>query len=221
MKKWVLAVLALVLFSAGAVMADTRAKGNNLGIDDTCYTLYKETERHLGKDSFKAASDLLLQAATEKKDDKALVLYYVEVLKDLVARPVQEDNDAEVDAARENLMRIAREKNQLTYFYLSYQISQEYYTRHGKAYRALLLLQEMQANAISDCEGHCRPSAAALSRMRPSRRLYRPEQGRRRIPGFPDFRRHRLLHPRGPSPVQRARQLRGHGRFHNHGQGCR
>ncbi len=154
MKKWVLAVLALVLFSAGAVMADTRAKGNNLGIDDTCYTLYKETERHLGKDSFKAASDLLLQAATEKKDDKALVLYYVEVLKDLVARPVQEDNDAEVDAARENLMRIAREKNQLTYFYLSYQISQEYYTRHGKAYRALLLLQEMQANAISDNDAY-------------------------------------------------------------------
>ena len=153
-KRWCLAVLVLVLIQAGAVAADYSSSGNPLGIDDTCYSLYKETEKQLGKEGFKATSDLLLQAAIEKKDDKALVIYYVELLKNLMAKPSWEDNDAKVDEARENLKQIAREKNQLHYFYRAYQLSQEYYTNRGKSYRALLLLQEMQANAINDNDAY-------------------------------------------------------------------
>lgn len=153
--RWLIAAVSLVFFVAQAAPAAERSAGNNSeGIDKTCYALYQETERQLGKDGFGPASELLRQAAIEKKDDQALVFYYVEVLKNLIARPVSEDNDALVDEARETLKQVAREKNMPIYFYRAYQLSQEYYTNHGKGYRAMLLLQEMQANAIKDNDAY-------------------------------------------------------------------
>ncbi len=142
-----IAALVSLVFSLAIPAA---ASDNPLGIDNTCYALYKEVERQLGKDSFATAADLFRQAAIEKNDSKALVIYHVEVLKDYIERPSSEDNDAKVNAAREELKRVAREKNQPYYFYLSYRLSQEYYTKHGEAYRALLLLEEMQNQAITE-----------------------------------------------------------------------
>ena len=147
-----LLLVFLSLFSAGA--AGTRSVSNPLGIDNTCYVLYKEAERQLGRDGFDSAADLLRLAALEKKDDEALVLYYLEVLKNYIERPVLEDNDARVDVARESLKQIAREKNLLHYFYQAYRYSQIYYTKHGESYRAMLLLQEMQEIAIKEQDSY-------------------------------------------------------------------
>lgn len=152
MKRIALTAIAMVLAFSPAFTAF--AQNNPLGIDDTCYALYKETERQIGKPGFGPASELLLRAATEKKDDKALVLYHVEVLKDLTAHPVSQVNDAMVDAARETVKQIAKEKNQPGFFYLSYQLSQEYFVKRGEDYRALLLLQEMQGKAIADNDAY-------------------------------------------------------------------
>ncbi len=154
-RKCVLSVILLVFASTWAASAaDTKAGSNPIGIDNTCYALYLETERHLGKEGFATASELLRQAAVEKKDDKALVLYHLEILRNFVARPVSEDNDALVDEARENLKDIARDKQQPLYYYRAYQVSQEYYSKRGKPYRALLLLQEMQQDAINDNDAY-------------------------------------------------------------------
>lgn len=154
-KKWLISAVLLVLAIGPVVLAaDNKTGGNSLGIDNTCYVLYKEVERQLGKEGFVPAAELLRQAAIERKDDKALVIYHMEILKDLLARPISEDNDARVDEARENLKQIAREKNQPSYFYRAYHLSQEYYTKHGEAYRALLLLQEMQEKAIADNDAY-------------------------------------------------------------------
>ena len=142
-RKLFIAALVSLVFSLAIPSA---AADNPLGIDNACYALYKEVERQLGKDGFATAADLFRQAAIEKKDSKALVIYHVEVLKDYIARPSSEDNDAKVDEAREELKRVAREKNQPYYFYLSYSLSQDYYTKHVEAYRALLLLEEMASH---------------------------------------------------------------------------
>ena len=153
--RWLIAAVSLVFFVAQAATAAEKSAGNNSeGIDKTCFALLRETERQLGKEGFGPASELLRQAAIEKKDDQALVFYHVEVLKNLIARPVSEDNDALVDEARETLKQVAREKNMPIYFYRAYQLSQEYYTKHGEGYRALLLLEEMQANAIKDNDAY-------------------------------------------------------------------
>lgn len=152
MKRIALIAIALVLAFSSAFTV--LAQNNKLGIDDACFALYKETERQIGKPGFGPASELLLRAALEKKDDKAQVLYYLEVLKDLTSSPASQDNDAQVDAARETVKQIAQEKNQPGYFYLSYQISQEYYVKRGEDYRALLLLQEMQEKAIADNDSY-------------------------------------------------------------------
>lgn len=140
----------IIALSLSIIIPAAAQKNNPLGIDDTCYALYKETEKQLGKPTFGPTSELLHQAALEKKDDRALLLYYEEILKDLIARPISEDNDALVDAARENMSQIAIEKDQRSYIYHAYQLSQQYYTNCGEDYRALLLLQEMQAKAIQN-----------------------------------------------------------------------
>ena len=153
--RWLIAAAALVFFGVQAVSAADKSAGKNPeGIDKTCFALLRETERQLGKDGFGPASELLRQAAIEKKDDQALVFYHVEVLKNYIARPVTEDNDALVDEARETLKQVAREKNMPIYFYRAYQLSQEYYTKHVEGYRALLLLEEMQANPIKDNDAY-------------------------------------------------------------------
>ena len=149
MKKLKHSALILVLALCAMLPAPAQAPNSNpLGLDGTCYALYKEAEKQIGKAGFTPANELFRQAAIEKKDDKAMVLYYVEILKDLVARPGTEDS--EVDAARENVKRIAEEKKLKYYFYQSYKLSQEYYTQRGEAYHAMLLMQEMQQYAILD-----------------------------------------------------------------------
>lgn len=152
MKKILLATFVLLTFSAWA--APVTDKNNPLGIDNTCYVLYQEVEKQLGKEGFSAAADLFLQAAINKKDDKAQVIYYVEQLKNLIARPKSEDNDASVNETRERLKQVAMEKKQSYYFYYSYQLSQEYFSKHGEAYRALQLLQEMQDHALDEDDAY-------------------------------------------------------------------
>ena len=152
MKKILLAIFVLLTFCAWA--APVTDKNNPLGIDNTCYVLYQEVEKQLGKEGFSATADLFLQAAITKKDDKAQVIYYAEQLKNLIARPKSEDNDASVDEARERLKQVAREKKQSYYFYYSYQLSQEYFSKHGEAYRALKLLQEMQNHALDEGDAY-------------------------------------------------------------------
>ncbi len=152
MKKILLATFVLLTFSAWA--APVTDKNNPLGIDNTCYVLYQEVEKQLGKEGFSAAADLFLQAAINKKDDKAQVIYYVEQLKNFIARPKSEDNDASVNETRERLKQVAMEKKQSYYFYYSYQLSQEYFSKHGEAYRALQLLQEMQDHALDEDDAY-------------------------------------------------------------------
>lgn len=150
---YIATVVSLVL-SLSVPAAGQRPGNGTPEMDPTCYALYKEVERQLGKEGFTAAADLFRHAAIEKKDDIAYVLYHVEILKDLIARPLSQDSDARVDQAMEDLKTVAREKNQPRYFYLSYQLSQEYYTKHGEPYRALLLLGEMQQQATSNQDAY-------------------------------------------------------------------
>ena len=146
----IFAILAMVLLCPALL----KAEDNPLGIDKTCYSLYKETEKQLGKDGFDTASELLRLSALEKKDGKALVIYHLEVLKNYLARPASEDNDARVDEARENLKQAALENDTPVYFYWAYQLSQEYYTRRGESYRAMLLILEMQEHAIAEKDAY-------------------------------------------------------------------
>lgn len=138
-----------VLFLLGMASLFAAAQ-NPLGIDNTCYTLFMEVERQLGKPGFAPANELFRQAADEKKDEKAHMLYYLEVIKDQMARPATNDSDAIVDQTRETIRQHTRDNNLNQYYYQACQLSQEYYYNKGETYHSLLVLQEMQAHAIAD-----------------------------------------------------------------------
>ncbi len=145
---------AFILLALAVSVPFASAQNNPLGIDDTCYAFYREAERYLGKTEFPAANDLLYQSAKEKGDEKAHVLYYVEALKHLSCLPGSEENDLAVDNAQEILKKEASEHGHRQYFYQSYNIVQKYYYRRNKPYRAMLLLQDMQEDALENNDAY-------------------------------------------------------------------
>ena len=66
MKKWTLVVAVMALLLSAVLPAAAQNKTDNpLGIDGTCYALYRETEKQLGKAGFVPAAELLRQAVAD------------------------------------------------------------------------------------------------------------------------------------------------------------
>ncbi len=126
------------------------AQNNPYEIDDECYNYYSQADLLVGKPEFKDVNEQLLVTARQKGDTKAETLYYVEVLKDLIAHPVSPENDKAVDEAFETLKEVASKYGYAQYFYFSYQITQNYYHNSNRNYRALQLLKEMQELALKE-----------------------------------------------------------------------
>ena len=90
-----------------------RAQNNPYKIDDSCYECMTRADALLGKEGFDEANEALLKAATAASDNKALVLYYFERLRNCCAlRPV---SDANVLAAQEEVKTNARKYGYLQY----------------------------------------------------------------------------------------------------------
>lgn len=133
------------LCAAGLSLA---AQNNPYEISDSCYPFFVETEQLVGKAGFREAAGRLLQAALDAKDSKAETLYYVELLKNQVRQPADDQNDRLVDEAQEKLKQVAKEKGYRQYYYYSYQLVQSYYYNSDKMYRTISLVQEMQETAL-------------------------------------------------------------------------
>ena len=144
MKKF---LLLTWMFVAAALIAP--AQNNPYEIDDECYALFKQCETEAGTDSFYATATRFLEKAQEKKDTKAEVLYYVEVLKHetrlIPTQPTStEEQDKHILAMQKVLMDKADEFGYPQYFYYSYEIVQNYFYNHGKKEHVNILSHEMQ-----------------------------------------------------------------------------
>lgn len=125
-----------------------RAQNNPYKIDDTCYEYMCKADALIGKEGFEQANEALLKAAEAASDTKALVLYYVEKLRDICTRRVSPDTD--VLAAQEELKSNARQYGYLQYYYQSYQFVKNYFFNTGRQIRALEVIQEMQKQAFDE-----------------------------------------------------------------------
>lgn len=95
-RKILIMAVAVLLASIGL-----KAQNNPYKIDDTCYEYMCKADALIGKEGFEQANEALLKAAEAASDTKALVLYYVEKLRDICTRRVSPDTD--VLAAQEEL----------------------------------------------------------------------------------------------------------------------
>ena len=137
--------MALAMLLGGIVL---RAQNNPYQIDDACYECMSRVDALIGKEGFDEANEALLKAAVAASDDKALVLYYVEKLRNACLR--KGASDEEVLAAQEELKQNARKYGYLQYFYQSYHFVKNYFFNTGRQIRALEVIQELQKQAFEE-----------------------------------------------------------------------
>ena len=125
-----------------------RAQNNPYNIDDACYEHMGRADALIGKEGFEEANEALLKAAMAASDNKAMVLYYVEKLRNLCAR--RESSDADVLAAQDELKNNARKHGYLQYYYQSYQFVKNFFFNTGRQIRALEVIQELQKLAFEE-----------------------------------------------------------------------
>ena len=147
--KHLAAFLFAVLLAAFLPLA---AQDNPYEIDDECYQYFQQAEQavaDVASDKFEKANALLLQTARVKGDEKARTLYYVGQLKraSRMGRAAPESErqrcNAEVDAAQQELMRVARETGYIQYYYYAFDLAQTYYYNTRQIQHAFDLLHEM------------------------------------------------------------------------------
>ncbi len=145
MKRLLLILPALVL-----LMLPLPAQNNPYALDDECYDLFQQAEGLVGTAEFDAVNEKFLRVAREKGDAKSEVLYYVEKLKHATRGRGKPGNDALVEAARQDLVRISKEKGYNQYYYYAYHLTTNYYYNSGQVIHAYDLLIQMQDTAIAE-----------------------------------------------------------------------
>ena len=144
--------LTAFLFFLLAALVPLAGQNNPYEIDDECYKYYVQADNSVAdvsSDTFEKANAKLLETALAKGDEKARTLYYVEELKRASrmgrAAPPEDRNicNANVDAAHQELMKVAKETGYVQYYYYSFDVCQTYYYNTGQTIRAYELLNEM------------------------------------------------------------------------------
>ena len=141
-----LLIMAVAVLLGGSI--GLHAQNNPYKIDDSCYECMTRADALIGKEGFEEANEALLKAATAASDNKALVLYYVERLRNICA--LRPGNDADILAAQEELKSNARKYGYLQYYYQSYQFVKNYFFNTSRQIRALEVIQEMQKQAFEE-----------------------------------------------------------------------
>ena len=128
------------------------AQNNPYEIDDECYAYFMRAEAALGKESFAAINDSLLQTALRKQDTKAQTLYYVEHLKQLCrlyhGTEDLDQLDELVMEAHNALKSVAQRLGYPQYYYYSYGLVQSYFFNTDRSLDAMEYIQEMQQYAF-------------------------------------------------------------------------
>ena len=145
MRRIIIVLAALVL--AALPLA---AQNNPYALDDECYVLFQEAENLVGTEEFDAVNEEFLRVAREKGDAKSEVLYYVERLKHVIRGRGKPGNDALVEAAQQELVRVSKEKGYNQYYYYAYHGITNYYYNSGQVLHAYDLLTKMQDTAIAE-----------------------------------------------------------------------
>ncbi len=145
MRRIIIALAALVLAALPLV-----AQNNPYELDDECYVLFQKAEGLVGTEEFDAVNEEFLRVAREKGDTKSEVLYYVERLKHVIRGRGKPGNDALVEAAQQELVRISKEKGYNQYYYYAYHLITNYYYNSGQVLHAYDLLTKMQDTAIAE-----------------------------------------------------------------------
>ena len=147
-------LLAAVI--AAFVSAGAWGQNNPYELNDECYELFSQAD-HLVEDTstdeFEKVNQQLLEAANRTGDQKARTLYYVGKLKRICRMGLKAPSSekaawkGKLDAAREELKKVALETGYLQYYYYSYDLSQTYLYNTGQQLAAISLLNEMMADA--------------------------------------------------------------------------
>ncbi len=132
-----------------AAALSATAQNNPYDLDDECYKLFMQCEKELGSQAFYTTAAKFLGKAQEKKDTKAEVLYYVEVLKhEIRLIPTQTTTTEEQDKHILSLQQVVKDKadelGYSQYFYYSYELVQNYYYNHRKRDHVKDVSHEMQ-----------------------------------------------------------------------------
>ena len=144
-------LIALLLLLIGTARAfPGLAQDNPYGIDALCYDYFMMAESLVGDTSnkaFEVANEALLKRALECEDQKARTLHYVEALKRTIrfARtdPKQLEANQKVEAARQEVMKVATETGYPQYFYYAFELTQTYFINTRQEGHAQNILQEM------------------------------------------------------------------------------
>ena len=139
----------ILLWMILAAALSATAQNNPYDLDDECYALFKQCETDLGSKTFYNTAAQFLTKAQEKKDAKAEVLYYVEVLKHETRliptqRLTTEEQDKHILALQQVVKDKADEFGFPQYFYYSYELVQTYFYNHLKKDHIKGLSHEMQ-----------------------------------------------------------------------------
>ncbi len=141
------------------------AQNNPYEIDDACYPLLEEADALIGRNGFDQANARLLEMAIVKGDARAQSFYYVERLKDLIARlgttsPSTSEQDALVLRYMEDLQDMSLKLGLRQFYYYAYDLAQAHFYNHGKVVSTMELIQEMQQKAERERDDYGRWMAA-------------------------------------------------------------
>ena len=141
------------------------AQNNPYEIDDACYPLLEEADALIGRSGFDQANARLLEMAIVKGDARAQSFYYVERLKDLIARlgttsPSTSEQDALVLRYMEDLQDMSLKLGLRQFYYYAYDLAQAHFYNHGKVVSTMELIQEMQQKAERERDDYGRWMAA-------------------------------------------------------------
>ena len=160
MKRYAIIILTLCLS-----MPLLLAQNNLYEIDDACYSLLEEAESQIGRAGFEQANARLLEMSIVKGDARAQTFYYVERLKDLIARlegvnPSTNEQDAQVIRYMEDLQNMSLKLGLRQFYYYAYDLAQAHFYNHGKVVSTMELIQEMQQKAERERDDYGRWMAA-------------------------------------------------------------
>lgn len=147
MKKFLLVLVVSVLDT----FAGMYAQNNPYQLQDSCYVLFVQAEKLVGKEGFQEVNEALLQRALALGDKKSETLYYIERLRNatrsIPSGSSTDSQDTEILSIQEEAKEMADANGFPQYFYYSYEIVQNYFYNHGKTIRTMELLLDLQETA--------------------------------------------------------------------------
>ncbi len=121
------------------------AQNNIYKIDDSCYSLYRQSDSLLGTEAAVTVIDRLEAQAHKVGDDKALTLAMVQRLRNVI----RYDDAPEIISTFNSLKNLSLTTGYLQYYFYAYQLVSVYYFNKGMKAKALDYAIAMHDDAVA------------------------------------------------------------------------